>query len=383
MLPAEAIAGLAPVAPRDLLLAHMRLFDALPSMFVFDRLLFVHAGIPRDDTIAQKLKTLAALNDPQVRLQMAWSDPSDADFVPLELQRASARFPFGRMQFRTFMARVGCSVMIRGHERVVEGLRQVYADPDALLLSLFSSGGASNVDLPEDSNYREVVPMALTIRHKDGASRITPFPIAYERYCHPAYNGLLPRTMTVSAPLRRCVVFWVAIALSGCGATTVRVAAAPDVTTSGKVGFDATLGARHRPAARLQRTLAPLRPGRRAPSAAGSTRRRRRGPWCRRLTSTTSTGPSLARTCAPARTSRCAACRAPGAVPRARLRPARRRAPHRLPRRRELARHARLRRARAAGRGAVGRRGQRGGGLLAAAGGGGQLAGGGGLRRHG
>src|SRR6185437_5131051 len=99
VIPAEAIATISPCAPRELLLAHMRLFDALPSAFVFDRLFFVHAGIPRDDTIANKFKTLAALNDPGVRLQMAWSDPSDADFVPLELQRASARFPFGRLQF--------------------------------------------------------------------------------------------------------------------------------------------------------------------------------------------------------------------------------------------------------------------------------------------
>ncbi len=192
VMPAEAIAAIAPVAPPELLHAQMRLFEALPSMLVFDRLLFVHAGIPREDTIA-KLKTLAMLNDPGVRLQMAWSDPSDADFVPLELQKSNARFPFGRMQFRAFMARLGCSVMIRGHERIVEGLRRVYPDPDALLLSLFSAGGASNSDLPLDSNYREVVPMALTIRHKDGMSRITPFPIAYERYCHPAYNALLLR----------------------------------------------------------------------------------------------------------------------------------------------------------------------------------------------
>ena len=124
---------------------------------------------------------------------MAWSDPSDADFVPLELQKANARFPFGRMQFRAFMARMGCNVMVRGHERVVEGLRRVYPDPDTILLSLFSSGGAANGDLPAESNYREVVPMALTIQHERGATRITPFPIAYERYCHPAYNGLLIR----------------------------------------------------------------------------------------------------------------------------------------------------------------------------------------------
>jgi hypothetical protein len=189
--PAEAIDSIAAMAPRELLLAHMRLFELLPSMLVFDRLLFVHAGIPRQDTAAEKLRGLAGLNDAEVRLQMAWSDPSDADFVPLELQRSNTRFAFGRIQFRAFMARIGCSVMIRGHERVVEGLRRVYDDPDAMLLSLFSSGGATNEDLPPGSNYREVTPMALRIQHQNGVSRVTPFPIAYERYNEPAYNAFL------------------------------------------------------------------------------------------------------------------------------------------------------------------------------------------------
>jgi hypothetical protein len=189
--PAEALDSIASIAPPELLLAQMHLFDLLPSQLLFDRMLFVHAGIPREDTLMTRWKGLAALNDPEVRLQMAWSDPSDADFVPLELQRANTRFAFGRVQFRAFLTRIGCSIMVRGHERIVEGLRYVYRDPDALLLSLFSSGGATNEDLPPHSNYREVTPMALTIRQKDGARRITPFPIAYERYTHPAYNQLL------------------------------------------------------------------------------------------------------------------------------------------------------------------------------------------------
>ncbi len=37
--------------------------------------------------------------------------------------------------------------------------------------------------------------MALSIRHRDGASRVTPFPIAWERYNDPAYNAFLrPRS---------------------------------------------------------------------------------------------------------------------------------------------------------------------------------------------
>jgi hypothetical protein len=60
-----------------------------------------------------------------------------------------------------------------------------------MLLSLFSSGGATNQDLPLESNYRDVSPMALRIQYKDGHYRVMPFPIAYERYNDPAYNGFL------------------------------------------------------------------------------------------------------------------------------------------------------------------------------------------------
>jgi uncharacterized tellurite resistance protein B-like protein len=189
--PAEAIASIAAFAPRALLEAHMRLFELLPSMLVFDRMLFVHGGIPREDTAHQKLTSVAALNDPQIRQQMTWSDPSDADEVPLELQRSNARFPFGRAQFRRFMERIGCSTMIRGHERVVEGLRVVYGDLDATLMTLFSAGGAINDDLPPASNYREVTPMALTIHHRDGVSRVAPFALEYARYQDPAVNAFV------------------------------------------------------------------------------------------------------------------------------------------------------------------------------------------------
>jgi hypothetical protein len=187
--PAEAWTALTPVAPTELVTEYMRLFEALPTSLVFDRTLFVHAGIPREDTIAERFTGIASLNDPEIRFQMLWSDPSEADAIPLELQKATARFPFGKRQFKAFMQRLGLTTMIRGHERVVEGFRKVYDDPDGTLLSLFSAGGATNGDLPEESNYREVTPMALTIRYKDGVSRVTPFVLEYERYNDPAYNA--------------------------------------------------------------------------------------------------------------------------------------------------------------------------------------------------
>ena len=187
--PSEAMTSLQGVAQTEVFAEYMRLFEAMPNMLVFDRTLFVHAGIPREDTLAEKWRGLPSLNDPDIRFQMLWSDPSDADVIPLDLQKANARFPFGRRQFKNFMARLGLTTLIRGHERVVEGFRKIYDDPDATLLSLFSAGGRTNDDLPSTSNYREVTPMALTIRHEGGVSQLTPFVIDYAHYNDPKYNA--------------------------------------------------------------------------------------------------------------------------------------------------------------------------------------------------
>jgi hypothetical protein len=199
--PAEAMTSLAGVAPNALFAAYMRLFEAMPNTMVFDRTLFVHAGIPREDTLAEKFTSIASLNDPDLRFQMLWSDPSEADEIPLELQKASARFPFGKRQFKSFMARLGLTTLIRGHERVVEGFRKIYDDPDGTLLSLFSAGGETNHDLPASSNYREVTPMALTIRHKDGVSRLAPFVLDYERYNDPANNAFFRESLAAPPPV--------------------------------------------------------------------------------------------------------------------------------------------------------------------------------------
>jgi hypothetical protein len=187
--PSEAMDALRGRADNAIFATYMRLFEALPNMLIFDRTLFVHAGIPREDTLAEKWKGITSLNDPDLRFQMLWSDPSKSDAVPLELQKASARFPFGKRQLKSFLARLGVKTLVRGHERIVEGFRKVYDDPDAMLLSLFSAGGATNDDLPPESNYREVTPMALTIRHKDGISQLTPFVIDYARFNDPRFNA--------------------------------------------------------------------------------------------------------------------------------------------------------------------------------------------------
>ena len=187
--PAEAYTSIAKVAPNEVFQAYRLLFEALPNMLFFDRTMFVHAGIPRDATIAERWKGLPSLNDPEIRFQMLWSDPADADAIPDALQQENARFPFGRKQFRAFMSKIGATTMIRGHERVIEGFKEIYATPEARLLTLFSAGGEHNADLPAESNYREVTPMALTITHRDGHTQLSPFTIDYARYNDPAYNS--------------------------------------------------------------------------------------------------------------------------------------------------------------------------------------------------
>jgi hypothetical protein len=191
--PAEAINTLVPYLPGEYFEQYMHLFEALPNMLLFDRLMFVHAGIPRDKAIAEKYKDLSSLNDPDLRFQMLWSDPSTADHIPDDLQEQNARFPFGRLQFEKFMARLGCTMMVRGHEKIDEGFRDIYPDNPILLLNLFSAGGADNDDLPESSSYRSVTPMAATILVEDGVARVTPWAIDYKRYNDPTHNRFYAR----------------------------------------------------------------------------------------------------------------------------------------------------------------------------------------------
>jgi len=186
--PCEAMDSISGVADNSVFHSYMRLFEDLPNMLIFGDIIFVHGGVPRTDTLLATWEGLESLNDPDIRFQMMWGDPSQVDQVPHELQKATARFPFGRKQFQQFMSRVGCRTMVRGHEQIDEGFRRVYEDPEAILLSLFSAGGAHNDDLPPDSSYRDVTPMALTVRLRAGVATFTPFEIDYERFNDPSYN---------------------------------------------------------------------------------------------------------------------------------------------------------------------------------------------------
>jgi len=187
--PCEAMTSIADIAPTEVFATYMRLFEALPNTLVFDKTLFVHAGIPRDELLQQRWRDLSSLNDREIRFQMLWSDPSEADFIPPALQNKTARFPFGKSQFTSFMARLGTNTMIRGHEKIDDGFKKIYDDGRVLLLNLFSAGGTHNADLPPTSSYRGVTPMALSIRHWGGHSTATPWVIDYQRYNDPARNA--------------------------------------------------------------------------------------------------------------------------------------------------------------------------------------------------
>ncbi|MEZ4365722.1 MAG: metallophosphoesterase [Kofleriaceae bacterium] len=186
--PAEAINTLVGHMPGEVFSAYMQMFDQLPNMLFLDRLMFVHAGIPRDADVEAKLTDLAALNDDDLRFQMLWSDPSTADYIPDELQAQNARFPFGQRQFEAFMKRIGATMLVRGHEKVDEGFRDVYPGRPIALLNLFSAGGHNNDDLPPGSSYRSVTPMAATISIEGGTARVVPWEIDYARFNDPFLN---------------------------------------------------------------------------------------------------------------------------------------------------------------------------------------------------
>jgi hypothetical protein len=187
--PAEAINTLKPHLSVDVFRHYMKLFDAMPNSLIFDRVLFVHGGIPRDRLLKERWTGLATLNDPDVRFQMMWSDPSSVDVIPAELQEQSARFPFGRLQAAAFLQKMGCHTLVRGHEKVNEGFERTYDDEQISLITLFSAGGADNGDLPLDSSYRSVTPKACTVTWIDGELTITPWAIDFKKFNDPKHNA--------------------------------------------------------------------------------------------------------------------------------------------------------------------------------------------------
>ncbi len=190
--PAEGIARLREKAPPDLVAEHMGLFNALPAMVLCGRALFVHGGVPRDAVVAEKVRGLAGLNDWEVRFQMMWSDPSVVDVIPRPLQEATYRFGFGRLQCQNFLKDIGCNVLVRGHEHVLTGFWANYDDDHLLAVTVLSAGGAGNLDVPAESDFRLTRPMALTVRTAgglDGPVDLEAWPIDYAPLNDPRRNG--------------------------------------------------------------------------------------------------------------------------------------------------------------------------------------------------
>ncbi|MFT7580319.1 MAG: hypothetical protein ACI9MR_001988 [Myxococcota bacterium] len=187
--PADAFDALAPRAPMEFFQTYRQLFEQMPSTLLFGDMMLVHAGIPRDATIADCYRDLSSLNDPRIRYEMMWSDPSNVDHVPHELQAASNRFAFGKDQARAFLHPMGISTVIRGHEKVKSGFVVNFDEPDLRVITLFSAGGSNNWDLPKRSSYRKVTPTALTIRYRDDRTDIEPWVIDYAVYNDPDLNG--------------------------------------------------------------------------------------------------------------------------------------------------------------------------------------------------
>jgi len=190
--PSEAMDTLKAHAPVEVFRDYMSLFETMPSALLADQVMLVHGGIPRDRLFKDKFTDLSSLNDEKMRFEMMWSDPSSADVIPAALQEQTSRFSFGRLQAQRFLQRIGCHTLIRGHEKIDEGFARVY-EGDITLCTLFSAGGQDNDDLPMNSSYRSVSPMALTVRIEGGETVLSPWAIDYASYNDPERNAFLKR----------------------------------------------------------------------------------------------------------------------------------------------------------------------------------------------
>ena len=91
--PAEAINALQDIAPQEVFRGYRNLFESLPNVLLFDKMMFVHAGIPRDATMALKWLGLSSLNDAEMRFQMLWSDPQRRRLHPCRPTGVQRPFP--------------------------------------------------------------------------------------------------------------------------------------------------------------------------------------------------------------------------------------------------------------------------------------------------
>ncbi len=157
-------------------------YEAMPHMLLFGEILFVHGGVPREATTAERYRSLSSLNDPMLRYEMLWGDPNDAERVPPDLQSQSERFAFGRQQFIEFMSRIECHTLVRSHEFLASGFRTQYGKDAPRLVTVFSAGGQQNRDIPPDSMLAKSTPMALTVDVAPEGVSLIPWRIDYQTF---------------------------------------------------------------------------------------------------------------------------------------------------------------------------------------------------------
>jgi len=148
-------------------------FSSLPYIATLKRssknILFVHGSIPRDDLAEDfnlnefkkiKFSDQEDKSNKNIKLlnSMLWGDPTPVKF---KMNGSSIRFEFGSEQFEKFMIKNNYTHLIRGHEPVNFGFREMY---DKKLITLFSSGSSNN----EQSYYNDSVssPAFLIIDEK-------------------------------------------------------------------------------------------------------------------------------------------------------------------------------------------------------------------------
>ncbi len=180
--PAEAINTLKPHTSSETLRHYMNFFEKMPNMLFVGETLFVHGGIPKERTLKKHYKDMSSLNNKTLRFEMMWSDPSMSDVVPVSLQENIARFPFGKQQAAAFLQRMGAHTIIRGHEKVLDGFDHTYNEDNVQMFTLFSCGGKDNDDFPENSGFRKIVPMAISLKVKGRDVELEPWAIDYKPY---------------------------------------------------------------------------------------------------------------------------------------------------------------------------------------------------------
>ncbi len=190
VIPADAVDRWESSLPHSYFSTAKTLFDQLSSVVLIDRIMLVHGGIPRHRVVSQ-WQGLKNLNDPEVRLEMCWSDPVMVPEVPPMLQEKTQRFAFGISQFTAFMDAVGARVMIRSHEKVGPGFRTEYDDGRFKLFTVFSAGGYNNRDLPEQIDYRLAHPAFVWIQERNGKFVANPVRIAWEKFNDKVTNRYL------------------------------------------------------------------------------------------------------------------------------------------------------------------------------------------------